>query len=182
VNWTELLRSEAEAAYRTTARLLDKVDPERLGWKPETGSNWMTVGQLLKHISNACGAGCKGLVAGDWGLPAGTSLEDLLPEVNLPPAEKLPRVASVEEAKRLLAEDEAVALEMIALAGENDLANRVVAAPWAPEASMPLGRHLLRMIEHLERHKSQLFYYLKLQGVRVDTADLWTLDTPRSAA
>jgi len=29
------------------------------------------------------------------------------------------------------------------------------------------------MVQHLDRHKSQLFYYLKLQGVPMGTADLW---------
>jgi hypothetical protein len=173
VNWTEFLKSEIETTYGTTARLLDKVDPNSLDWKPPNGSNWMTVGQLIRHISTACGAGCKGFVSGDWGLPAGVKMEDLPPEENLPPAEKLLTIESVDEAKRLLAEDKAVALQMIDKAGENDLACREMAAPWAPGASLALGRHLLRMIQHLDRHKSQLFYYLKLQGKCVNTADLW---------
>lgn len=29
------------------------------------------------------------------------------------------------------------------------------------------------MVQHLDRHNSQLFYYLKLQGKHVDTSDLW---------
>jgi hypothetical protein len=173
LNWTELLKSEMESVYATTALLLDKVDPGSLDWKPGNGSNWMTTGQLMKHIGNACGAGCKGFVSGDWGLPAGKKLEDLSPEENLPPAEKLPTVSSVDEAKRLLAEDKAVALQAINKAGENDLANRQMAAPWAPGVSQPLAWHLLRMIQHLDRHKGQLFYYLKLQGKSVNTADLW---------
>ncbi len=51
MNWTQLLNGEIETAYRSTANLLDKVDPAGLDWKPATGSNWMTVGQLLKHIT-----------------------------------------------------------------------------------------------------------------------------------
>jgi uncharacterized damage-inducible protein DinB len=173
VNWTQLLKSEIETAYATTARLLDKVDPGRLDWKPESGDNWMTVGQLLAHITNACGAGCKGFVTGDWGLPAGTKLEDLSPEEMLPPAEKMPAIESVEIARKLLSEDKTIALQMIDQAGEDDLANRAVAAPWAPGVAFALGRYLLQMIQHLDRHKSQLFYYLKLQGKPVNTADLW---------
>lgn len=173
MGWTELLRSELQSAYATTGLLLEKVDPNSLDWKPPSGSNWMTVGQLLKHISNACGSGCRGFVSGDWGLPPGKSLEDLPPEEQLPPAEKLPSVRSVDEARRLLADDEAVAMRMIGQAGESDLEGRKVAAPWSPGQPLPLGQQLLRMIQHLERHKSQLFYYLKLQGKRVDTVDLW---------
>jgi len=55
----------------------------------------MTVGQILKHIANACGAGCKGRVTGDWGLPEGMKVEDLPPEELLPSAEKLPTIAQL---------------------------------------------------------------------------------------
>jgi uncharacterized damage-inducible protein DinB len=173
VNWTQLLKSEVESTYTTTERLLDRVDPNGLDWKPQSGSNWMTVGRLLKHITNACGAGCRAFVSGDWGLPPGVKVEDLSPEEMLPPAEKLPAIGSIEEARKLLSEDKALALQIIDQAGENDLANREVAAPWAPGVEYALGRHLLQMVQHLDRHKGQLFYYLKLQGKPVNTADLW---------
>ena len=173
MNWTELLKMEIDSAYRTTERLLDKVDPDSLYWRPATGGNWMTLGQLLKHITNACGAGCRAFVTGDWGLPPGVRIEDLSPEEMLPPAEKLPTIVSVDEAHRLLVEDKAVALEAIDQAGEDELTNRKLAAPWAPGEEFALGRHLLTMVQHLDRHKAQLYYYLKLQGKPVNTADLW---------
>lgn len=173
MNWTQLLKSEIENTYTTTTRLLDRVDSDTLQWRPESGSNWMTVGQLLKHITNACGAGCKGFVSGDWGLPAGMKLEDLSAEEMLPPAEKMPAVESVEEARKLLSEDKTIAIQMIDQAGENDLANREMGAPWAPGVPLALGRHLLQMVQHLDRHKGQLFYYLKLQDKPVNTTDLW---------
>lgn len=173
MNWTQLLKSEIETAYATTANLIDKVDPNSLEWKPASGSNWMTVGQLLKHISEGCGAACRVFVTGDWGLPPGVKPEDMSAEDMLPPAEKLPTIGSADEAKRLLLQDKALAFQMIEQAGESDLADRQMAAPWAPAAEYALGRHLLQMIQHLERHKSQLFYYLKLQGKSVNTADLW---------
>ncbi len=173
MNWTELLKTEVESTYTTTQRLLERVDPASLNWKPETGPNWMTMGQLLKHISSAGGSGCKGFVTGDWGLPPGMKLEDMKPEEMLPPAEKLPTLDSVEEAMTLLAEDKELALRMIAQAGENDLANKKAAAPWAPGHEYPLGWQLHQMVQHLGQHKGQLFYYLKLQGKDVNTADLW---------
>ncbi len=173
MNWTDLLKSEIESTYRATLGLLDKVDPDALGWKPSTGANWMTVGQLLNHITGACGASCRAFVTGDWGMPEGVRMEDLPPEEMLPPAEKLPTIASVAEARRLLCEDKAIGLEALAAAGEDELANRLMAAPWAPAVTLPLGVHLLHMIQHLDTHKSQLFYYLKLQGKPVNTGDLW---------
>jgi hypothetical protein len=112
-------------------------------------------------------------VTGDWGLPPGVKPEDLSPEEMLPPAEKMPTLESVDEAKKLLSQDQALAIQMIEQAGENDLANKQLAAPWAPGVEYALGRHLLQMVQHLDRHKSQLFYYLKLQGKPVNTSDLW---------
>jgi uncharacterized damage-inducible protein DinB len=173
MNWTQLLKNEIETTYSTTAKLLDKVDPDSLDWKPKSGSNWMTVGQLLRHITEACGSGCKGFVTGDWGLPAGMTYENLAPDEILPPAEKLPSIESLEEARDLLAKDKTLALQMIDQAGENDLGNKEVAAPWTPGARFALGFQLLKMIRHLERHEGQLFYYLKLQGKPVNTLDLW---------
>ncbi len=173
MNWTQLLKNEIEGTYASATRLLDKVDPGSLEWKPATGQNWMTVGQLLRHITDACGAPCKGFVTGDWGLPEGAKAEDLPPEQMLPPAEKLPTIESVEAAKSALLADRALALQMIDDAGEEALATRMVEAPWFPGLKQPLGTYLLRMVQHLDKHKGQLFYYLKLQGQPVNTGDLW---------
>jgi hypothetical protein len=62
---------------------------------------------------------------------------------------------------------------MAARAGGKDLADKRVAAPWAPHKKLPLGRQLLSMVQHPDRHKNQLFYYLEPQGKPVNTADLW---------
>jgi uncharacterized damage-inducible protein DinB len=173
MNWTQFLSDEIASTYRTTEKLLDKVDPISLDWKPESGRNWMSVAQLLKHISEGCGAGFRAFVTGDWGLPEGVKIEDLTPEEMLPPAEKLPRIESVETARKLLSEDKVLALRILSEVSEDELENRKLAAPWAPTEKLCLGRHLLQMVQHLDRHKAQLFYYLKLQGKPVNTADLW---------
>ena len=173
MTWTELLKAQAEAAYRSAEGLIGFVKNEDLNWKPTTGENWMTTGQLLHHMADACGAPCKGFVTGDWGMPEGFDPSELSPEEMLPPAETLPTIESVAEARRLLAEDKAVALRMIEQSGEDDLANRTVSAPWDPREEA-LGRQLLQMVGHLEGHKAQLFYYLKLQGHPVNTGHLWS--------
>ena len=173
MDWTQFLRDEIETTYTTTEKLLDKVDENALDWKPESGCNWMTVGQLLKHICEACGAGFRAFVSGDWGLPDGVKIEDLTPEEMIPPAEKLPRIESVEMARKLLSEDKGVAIRTLNEVGESELENRKLSAPWAPGIELALGRHLFQMVQHLDRHKGQLFYYLKLQGKSVNTADLW---------
>lgn len=172
MNWTELLKAEIESSYAVTFRLLERVDDSALNWKPSTGSNWMTVGQLLMHLTASCGAAFKGFVLGDWGLPEGVDISKIPPEEMLPPAEKLPSIASVAEARRLIEADKRVALETLAAATEEKLATAPAPAPWDP-TPMLLGHRLLQMIEHLKQHKGQLFYYLKLQGKSVNTGDLW---------
>ena len=67
MNWNELLTSQIEYIYPVTDKLMAAVDDDQLDWKPATGENWMTGGQLLMHISSACGACFKGFVTGDWG-------------------------------------------------------------------------------------------------------------------
>jgi hypothetical protein len=172
MNWTELLKTEIEDMYKATNGLLDLVDEDSLDWKPSTGQNWMTMGQLLRHISDACGAPIRGFCTGDWGMPEGVDMSDMPAEEMIPPAETLPTVGSVDEARRLLAADKELALQTLAQAGEERLTGEASTAPWDP-TEMPLGRRLLSMAYHLGSHKAQLFYYLKLQGKPVHTGHLW---------
>jgi uncharacterized damage-inducible protein DinB len=172
MNWTQLLKAEIQSTHAVTEALLALVGDDTLGWRPSTGSNWMTTGQLLKHMTQACGAPFRGFVTGDWGLPEGKDISEVKPEEDLPPAEKLPTLESVAEARQLLQEDKQLALEMLAASGEEKLAHEIAPAPWDP-TQMVLGHRLLRMIDHLKQHKGQLFYYLKLQGKPVSTHHLW---------
>ncbi len=172
MEWNQLLSSEMEKAYKSTLAMIEKVDDSELNWKPVTGNNWMTMGQLLKHIADACGMCFKGFVTGDWGMPEGMKVEDIKPEDMLPPAESLPTVASVAEAKQLLTQDRQIALDMLAKVSEHELDTHAVSAPWDPREII-LGYRLLGMVNHLQSHKHQLFYYLKLQGKKVNTFDLW---------
>ncbi len=172
MNWTELLQKELDSTYNATETLLNLVEDDTLSWKPSTENNWMTVGQLLKHLTFACGEACQGFVTSDWGVPEGVDMSQMAPEDMLPSAEKMPAIESVAEAKRLLSEDKQVALDMLAKAGEEKLANSTASAPWDPTEIL-LGHRLLQMVEHLKLHKAQLFYYLKLQGKPVNTGHLW---------
>ena len=170
MNWKQLLSAELEYLYRVSEGLFEKVDNDELAWKPATGENWMTTGQLLLHIATGNGPGFKGFVTGDWGMPPEGELSE---EDMLPSADKLPTAASIAEVKRLLDEDKALALEMLAQCSEQDLSTKQVTAPWNPDNPMGLGYRLLQMVTHLASHKAQLFYYLKLQGKAVHTGHLW---------
>ncbi|MFA6235538.1 MAG: DinB family protein [Bacteroidota bacterium] len=170
--YKQLIHGAIEYNYGVAEGLMNQVNPSTLEWKPETGSNWMSTAQLLKHISCACGSSIKGFVTGDWGMPEGVDVSDMAPEDMLPPAEKLPAVESVEMAKKLLAEDKALALDLLNSVTEEQLATQICTAPWDP-MEFPLGIRMLQMVDHLKQHKGQLFYYLKLQGQPVHTGHLW---------
>jgi hypothetical protein len=168
----EVLRQETEMTYAVTETLFRRVTPDTLGWKPATGKNWMTVGQLVMHCTGSLGASFKGFLTGDWGLPEGMRFEDIPPDQMLPPAEALPSVESVEQALSLLAKDKELALAQLGTVKEADLLTRRLAAPWGgPE--LTLLQQLLGMIAHLAQHKGQLFYYLKLMGQDVNTVHLY---------
>ena len=172
MNWTDILTHELKYAYHAADGLMDLVEDEDLDWKPLSGDNWMTNGQLLYHVAEACGMAIKGFVTGDFGLPEGVSVDDMGSGDMLPPAEAMPTVASVAEAKEKLAADRDLAFEMLRLAGEERMQNEPSPAPWDPTSPV-LGHRMMEMVQHLAQHKGQLFYYLKLQGKQVNTMHLW---------
>ena len=129
MNWTELLKAEIQSAYTTTDKLLALVDDDALEWKPSTGRNWMTTGQLLRHITEGCGVAFRAFITGDWGLPEGTDISEM---AQLPPAEKLPTLESVAEARRLLEQDKQLAFEMLALPRRRRTRSRQGACPLGP--------------------------------------------------
>lgn len=172
MSFKDILKSEIEYVFGIIEKLMDLVDNDKLEWKPSTGSNWMTTGQLLRHLVEGSSLTIKGFITGNWGMPDGVDISTLPPEEMLPPAEKMLTVKNVAEAKQLLAGDRKAALDMLAGCNEKDLLAKIVTAPWDP-AEMALGQQILRVITHLIQHKGQLFYYLKLQGKPVNTSNLW---------
>lgn len=168
MKWRDVLTAEIDDAYRATESLIDRVDDSALDWKPESGPNWMTTGQLLRHIPDSCGMCFKGFVTGDWGMPEGMDPANMKPEEMLPPAEGMPSVSSKAEAKELLAKDKQLALDMLAQCSDDELDAKPAPAPWDPRP-VALGLRFLSMVNHLNSHKDQLFYYLKLQGQPVNT-------------
>ncbi len=173
MTWTELLTSAVEENFMVTDALVAQLTDDDLSWKPDSGTNWMTTGQLLMHLTQSCGFCCRGFLTGEWGMPEGSESEKPAEEMMLPPAEALPSVESVQQARDLLEVDRKLALEMIAQAGEDKLENEKTAAPWEPGNQRTLGVHFHSMVQHLQSHKAQLYYYLKLMGHEVNTQHLW---------
>jgi hypothetical protein len=157
MKWAAFLKQEIENDRKATLALLDKVNDGDLAWRPSTGQNWMTMGQLLKHLTFGCGFGIRAFVTDDWTLPDGRKIEDIPAEEQMPTAEMLPSITSVDEAKRLFAEDIKLAIEMIDKAGEEDLQLRAVTAPWSPKVKESLGWMVHEMIQHCTSTKASCF-------------------------
>ena len=155
-SFSDHLKSGVENAYRATEGLMKLADADKADWKPATGENWFTQGELLHHLTGSCGACCDAFANNSWDQMTGGK-KSITPE----------------DALQALAEDKKVALATIDAAGEEGLASKMVVAPWSPDAPMPLGIAVNMMIAHLEQHKAQLFYYLKLQGKPVSTPHFW---------
>jgi uncharacterized damage-inducible protein DinB len=172
MNWKEYLQEEIEYEYAVADKVMALVDEDKLAWKPEGGSNWMTTGQLLKHLATCCGPTFKGFVTGDWGMPPDFDPKDMKPEDMLPPAETMPTTDSVAAARKELDNDKKLSLEMLAQISDDDLAKKPAPAPWDPRPVI-LGKRLMGMVQHIVQHKAQLYYYLKLQGKPVTTHDLY---------
>jgi uncharacterized damage-inducible protein DinB len=168
MNWRPYLEERLARAYRVTDRLIDLVTDADLDFKPETGTNWMTVGQLLEHI-----AGCGGVTFEYFvgGRAASRAPEDGA-NGGLPMADALPTVTSVAEARRKIEADRQLAADILAGVSDEDLEMRPSPVYWDPR-EVSLGQRISEMVDHLVQHKGQLFYYLKLMGRDVNTSLLW---------
>ncbi|MCE5228980.1 DinB family protein [bacterium] len=166
--WHRVLKSELDGAYRSAAGLMEMCCGLPLDWKPARENNWMTLGQLLKHISNGAGQPIHGFVTGDWGM----DVENMTEEDMLPSAEKMPTVQSVDEARAALDADKEMAVRALEKCTAENLYERPAKAPW-DQTEQPLAERIFQMIEHLNIHKAQLFYYLKLQGKPVNTMHMY---------
>ena len=105
-------------------------------------------------------------------MPSDFDMSKLTLDMVVPKLDQLKSVSSVTDAKARLAADKKTAFEYLDKCTEEALTTKMVKAPLnQPDA--PLGVRLLNAAEHLDHHKDQLFYYLKMQGKPVSTANLW---------
>jgi len=154
---------------RPTETLMKMAPADKIDWKPAEG-NYFTLGQVLEHLSTDLGAEIKGFVTGDWGVEL-TPEGEFPPEMQvLPPAEKFPCCDPQTALKQL---DKSYRLSKETLAGlsEEDFRSKMVKAPWGVEG--PMWSMLLSALEHLINHKYQLFFYLKMLGLPVNTYTLY---------
>jgi hypothetical protein len=140
-------------SYRPVENMLKMVPADKLGWKP--GDNFMTVGELISHLCEGIGGELKMLVTGNWPVHH---------EGPMPKCNQLEGLAKLEKDKDVLR-------ELIAGISEEDFASRQAVTPWG--ASGTIEKMGFDFREHFTNHKMQLFTYLKLLGLPVNTQTLY---------
>lgn len=148
--------AHAEATYKPAPTLFGLIPEDRLDWSPT--KSMMTIRELIVHLTARTGV--YGLVTGDfdharcWG--------DGDDPASVTPAQATARlVKALDEVKTLFA---GVSLD--------DWERKQVEMPWGMKGTLEVMAHTL-VIEHFLNHKMQLFIYLKLLGIAVDTGTLY---------
>ena len=146
--------------YRPTEKLIRMVPEDKINWAP--GPTFMNTGQVLGHLSEGIGGGLEMLLTGKW--PSAQEMEEGMKLENLPSC-------NPQEALDKLEKDKKILRQVLDGVSEEDFANKVVSVPWGWNAKME--RMAINFLGHFTNHKMQLFTYLKLLGLPVNTETLY---------
>lgn len=147
-------------SFRPAEKLVGMVPADKLDWKP--GPTFMSVGQVVYHLSDGLGAGLEITLSGKW--PSMEEMDGAMKLENMP-------CCGVREALDRLAKDSQTLKTTLAGLSEEDFTNRVVSVPWGMTAKVEIMS--LSFLGHFNNHKMQLFLYLKLLGLPVNTETLY---------
>jgi hypothetical protein len=140
--------------FKPAETMLKMVPADKLDWKP--GPNFMSLGQLICHLSMGIGTELGMMINNTW------------PSMDGP--HEFPS-CSVAEALANLEKDKTTLREVLAGVTEEDFAEKIISVPWGWKAKME--KMSLDFREHFVNHKMQLFLYLKLLGFPVNTETLY---------
>ena len=141
-------------------KLIGMVPADKLDWKP--GPTFMSTGQVICHMSEGVGGGLESLVKGNW--PPMEEMEAGMKLENMPSC-------GVQEALSRLAKDKMTLRATLEAISEEDFTNRVVSVPWGWKTKFEIMS--VAFLGHFNNHKMQLFMYLKLLGLPVNTETLY---------
>jgi uncharacterized damage-inducible protein DinB len=147
-------------AYQPALTMIRMAPADKLDWRPMP--NFMSLGQLICHMASGLGAELRVMLTGNW-----PTMEEMDKGMRL---ENLPACA-VAEALAKLEKDKATLREVLASVSAEDFAQKVVSVPWGAKGK--IEQMALYFREHFTNHKQQLFTYLKLLGLPVDTTTLY---------
>jgi hypothetical protein len=141
-------------------KLIGMVPADKLDWKP--APTFMSLGQVICHMSEGMGSGLETLLSGKW-----PSMEEMNAGMKL---ENMPS-CGVQEALSKIEKDKTILRATLDGISEDDFTNRVVSVPWGWKAKFEIMS--VNFLEHFNNHKMQLFTYLKLLGLPVNTQSLY---------
>ncbi len=144
--------------YKPAEKMLNMVPADKLDWRP--GPAFMSMGQLICHLADGIGAELGMMLNNTWP-PMGDIAEGLK---NMP-------LCNVQDALAKLEKDKSVLRDVLTGVTEEDFAGKIVSVPWGWKAKMELMA--LNFRDHFVNHKMQLFTYLKLLGLPVNTETLY---------
>jgi hypothetical protein len=148
-------------AYRPAQTLIRMVPEDKLDWRPAAG--FMSIGQLIDHLTEPISDGLRCLVTNQWPFTS-DQMEEGMKLENIPSC-------NVQKALEKLEKDKAGLREVLDGLSEEEFAQMPVSAPWGWKGKLEIMAVLFR--EHFTNHKMQLFTYLKLLGLPVNTATLY---------
>jgi hypothetical protein len=140
--------------------LINMVPADKLGWRP--GPNFMSTGQVLAHLSDGLGGGLETTLSGKW--PSMQEMESGMKLENMPSC-------GVHEALSKLEKDKAILRSTLDSISEEDFTHRVVSVPWGWTTKFEIIG--VAFLGHFNNHKMQLFTYLKLLGLPVNSETLY---------
>jgi hypothetical protein len=157
-----LVFSKLEEQIERTEHLITLIPPPKLEWRPRPGA--FRVCDLVGHLLECLAGFCATLYALD---PKALSHFARLRE------QQVNHCCGVEEAVLRIADYRDHLRQGFALVTDEALSRRLTTV-FVPEGEAALTL-LLGNLEHLINHKYQLFSYLKLLGLQIDTADLYRI-------
>ena len=161
-NLPSLIISKVAEQVDRAEHLLDLIPPDKIEWRPLPES--LRLCEVLGHLLECLAGFCASLYAVNP-----KPLAHFLKLRELP----VNHCCKVEEAGKRMHQDLNCIREGLALVNDDELA-RPIPTVFVPGGE-PLMTILLGNLEHFVNHKYQLFFYLKLLDVAVNTDDLYKL-------
>lgn len=149
-----------DSLIKPTESLFRLVPHDKIDWKPTENS--FTVGQLMSHIGGGLRVYGNGITNGKWGFHSMREIFVL---------NRSQDTLTVEEAVQKLQACHAEFNKLVGALSEDEFNTGEVDTPQL--GRVPRWRIAMLCIEHHLNHKAELFMYLKLLGVNVNTGTLY---------
>ncbi|MGA2974965.1 MAG: DinB family protein [Spirochaetia bacterium] len=149
-----------------TRGLIAITPDDKLDWRPD--ASFLKLGAVVHHVSCSVGAGLRDVMDGGWEFKPEGGDEG----TGLPPADAFAMVKNIKEALGMIDADWRLFEERFAHVDEATFNTRICKIPWMAPGTT-LKEYMLLTTEHLSNHRMQLFIYLRLLGMKINTAHLY---------